>query len=138
LRSRQNEDAAASAAVPRINRFDPEPANRLTTGNDLFFTVAGSPAGKASIRIAGVKGKFFLQETQSGLCEGAYTVKSKDRIAADAAVTANLLVGSRDTSVLLGKSLVSAQLITAHHTSLPTCSSSSAQAFGPYTSFHRA
>jgi len=107
LRSRQNEDLAATAAAPRIDRFDVEPASRLTTGNELFFTVAGSPAGKASVRIAGVKGKFFLEETQSGLYEGAYTVKSKDRIAADAAVTANLLLGSRDTSVLLGKSLVS-------------------------------
>ncbi len=107
-RSELAADAAAASAVPKIDRFDVAPTNQLVAGNDLFFTLAGSPAGKASIRIAGVKGKFFLEEIKKGVYEGAYTIKNKDRIAADAAVTANLRLGNQDTSAILGKSLVAA------------------------------
>lgn len=98
-------DAAALAMVPRIDRFDVGP-NRLVSGSDLIFTLYGTPGGKASIRIAGVKGRVFLEETRDGVYEGVYTIKSRDRIAPDSKVTANLRLGDRDSSAILDKSLL--------------------------------
>ena len=106
-RSQRASDAAAASKGPRIDRFDVEPAHQLSAGNDLMFTVTGSPAGRASVRIAGVKGKYFLDETTSGVYQGVYTIKSRDRVAANAKVTANLRQGNREVNSVLGKSLAS-------------------------------
>lgn len=107
-RTERASDAAAASIVPKIDRFEVDPANQMVAGNNLYFTLTGSPAAKASIRITGVKGKLFLEETKSGIYEGSYTIKNKDRIAANAAVTANLRLGNRDANATLGKSLLAA------------------------------
>jgi outer membrane lipoprotein SlyB len=80
--------------------------NQLVAGSDLIFTLHGTPGGKASIRIAGVTGRVFLDETRDGVYEGIYTIKTRDRIAADSKVTANLRLGDHDSSAILGKSLL--------------------------------
>jgi outer membrane lipoprotein SlyB len=98
-------DAADS---PKITRFDVQPSPNLAGGNELAFTLHGTPAGKAELAIAGARGKFFLQEVRSGEYSGVYTIKRRDRIAANSAVTADLRVGDRITSVTLGKTLLSA------------------------------
>lgn len=97
-------EAAAADANPRIDRFEVVP-NQLATGYDLGFTLYGTPRAKASVKIAGVKGRIFLDETRDGVYEGIYTIKSTDRIAADSKVTANLRVGDVRSSAVLGKSL---------------------------------
>ena len=101
-------DAAALAATPKIDRFEVEPAARLDAGADLFFSMMGSPGGKASVRIAGVKGKLSLEEVAAGTYEGTYTIKNRDRVLANSAVTATLRRGEREVSVALGQSLLAA------------------------------
>jgi outer membrane lipoprotein SlyB len=98
----------ASAAAPRIDRFEVDPADRLASGRELFFSVSGSPGATASVRIDGVKGKLTLQEVRGGVYEGAYTIKERDRISANSAATATLRYGDRETSVVLGQSLLAA------------------------------
>lgn len=98
-------EAVAAGVLPRIDRFEVAP-NQLTTGYDLGFTLYGTPRAKASVKIAGVKGRTFLDETRDGVYEGIYTIKSTDRIAADSKVTANLRVGDVRSSAVLGKSLL--------------------------------
>lgn len=90
----------------RIDRFEVAP-NQLVPGSDLGFTLHGTPGAKASIRIAGVKGRTFLDETQAGVYEGVYTIKSGDRIATDSKVTANLRLGDSRANAVLGKPLLS-------------------------------
>jgi outer membrane lipoprotein SlyB len=97
--------AAAASSNLRIDRFEVAP-NQLSTGYDLGFTLYGTPQAKASVKIAGVQGRIFLDETRDGVYEGIYTIKSTDRIAADSKVTANLRVGDVRTSAVLGKSLL--------------------------------
>lgn len=97
--------AAAAAGSPKIDRFELIPPARLQSGEELLFTLYGTPAGQASVRIAGVKGKIFLQETKTGVYEGAYTIKDRDRIAANAITTANLHLGNRDASATLNRPL---------------------------------
>lgn len=96
---------AVSAATPRIDRFDLDPPSNLVPGEELRLTLGGTPGGKASARIVGVKGKIVLEETRTGIYEGRYTIRGRDRITANSVVTGNLLVGDRETSAVLGQSL---------------------------------
>lgn len=95
-----------SAAGPKIDRFAVDPPARLVAGEELILTLFGSPGGTASARIVGVKGKLVLSEIRAGVYEGTYTIKNRDRIAADAVVTGNLRIGNRETSAVLGQSLL--------------------------------
>lgn len=97
----------AAGPLPGIERFDVEPVAELSGGNDLRFTLLGSPGGKVDVTIKGVKGKLFLPEVKSGEYSGVYTIKNRDRITANSAVKANLRVGERVAGVTLGKSLQS-------------------------------
>ncbi len=99
---------AALAAAPRIDRFDIDPAPRLDSGANLFFSVVGTPGGTASVRIGGVKGKVSLPEVAAGVYEGSYVIKDRDRIAANSQVTASLRRGDRETSAVLSQPLLAA------------------------------
>ena len=101
-------DAAAMATVPKIDRFEVDPAPRLDAGADLFFSLSANPGAKASVRINGVKGKLSLQEVAAGVYEGTYTINSRDRISANSAATATVRLGEREVSVILGQSLLAA------------------------------
>lgn len=114
---------AASIAVPEINRFDVQAADRLVTGADLIFSLSGSPGGSASVRIVGVKGKLALAEVRQGVYEGMYTIKNRDRIAADATVTASLRRGNQEASAVLGQSLVAGSAFPASPRSARGCPS---------------
>ena len=99
-------DAAASAATPKIIRFEVDPAAGLETGAELFFSVAANPGATASVRINGVKGKLSLPEVTPGVYEGAYTINNRDRISATSAAIATVRLGERETSATLGQSLL--------------------------------
>lgn len=97
--------AASAAITPKIDRFDVDPPTSLAAGEELILTLAGTPGGSASARIVGVKGKLLLPEVRTGVYEGAYTIKNRDKIAANTVVTGNLRIGTRETSTVLGQSL---------------------------------
>lgn len=98
--------ASTGAYAPRISRFAVDPGNRLVPGEDLIFTLNGTPGGEASVRIVGIKGKIDLHEATPGIYEGTYIIKNRDRIAENAAVTASLRVGNQTSNASLGQSLV--------------------------------
>lgn len=98
----------ASEPEPKIGRFNVEPSPDLSRGNDLRFTVYGTPGGDADMVIDGVKGKILLPEGNRGEYAATYIIRGRDRISANSAVTANLRVGNRVTSMNLGKTLQSA------------------------------
>lgn len=98
--------AMHSDAMPKIDRFEVDSPERLEAGEELILTLSGSPGGTASARIAGVKGKLVLGESQPGEYSGIYTIKNRDRIAANATVTGNLRIGSQETNAVLGHTLV--------------------------------
>jgi outer membrane lipoprotein SlyB len=98
--------ATGSNGVPKIDRFDVDAPASLTPGGELAFVLTGSPGGSASVRIAGVRGKTALEETSSGVYEGAYRVRNRDRIEANTVVTGNLRLGTMERTKVLGQSLV--------------------------------
>lgn len=98
---------AMPGTQPSIDRFDVEPVAELSGGNDLRFTILGTPGGKVDLAIKGVKGKILLPEVSNGEYANTYTIRNRDRIKSNSVVTANLRVGERVTSVTLGKALQS-------------------------------
>ena len=99
---RQN---VAHGMQPRIDRFNVTPVADLRSGNDLNFILQGTPGSKADVTINGVKGKILLPEVSRGEYASTYTIRNRDRIAPNSVVTANLRLGERVTSVVLGHNL---------------------------------
>jgi len=96
-------------AGPKIDRFDVgNPPANLVPGEDLNLIMSGTPGGAASATIVGVKGKILLHEIRSGVYEGTHFIKRRDRVSANSVVTGHLRVGERETSAVLGQSLVAA------------------------------
>ncbi|MCU6433855.1 glycine zipper 2TM domain-containing protein [Undibacterium sp. Jales W-56] len=98
-----------SGLMPKIDRFNVDPVSDLGGGNDLRFTVFGTPGGKVDLTINGVKGKLLLSEVSSGEYSNTYTIRNRDHITANSSVIANLRVMDRGvervTSATLGKNL---------------------------------
>ena len=105
-----HDDKPMQGSQPNIERFNVEPAADLSGGNDLRFTLFGTPGGKADLAIHGVKGKIFLPEVNKGEYAGIYTIRNRDRITSRSAVTANLRVGERVASATLGQDLLDQNL----------------------------
>ena len=95
-----------SAAQPRIDGFDVEPVAQAVPGRELVFTLYGSPGGSAAVKIGGATGGVVLAETEPGVYEGSYTIRTRDKITAQSAATANLRVGNRVASAILDERLV--------------------------------
>jgi outer membrane lipoprotein SlyB len=103
---RSQAGSVPSGLAPRIERFTVAPISRIEPGSELFFTLAGTPGGKASVRVNGMQGKVFLDETTAGNYQGSYTIKSRDRILPNSRVTANLRAGNRQADAVLREPLV--------------------------------
>ena len=91
----------------QIDHFNVDPAAELVGGSELYFSVFGTPGGQVNLAIAGVKGRVFLPEVKSGEYATVYTLKNRDHVTRNSVVTANLRIGERVTSAILGKPLQS-------------------------------
>jgi outer membrane lipoprotein SlyB len=94
------------ATVPHVDRFDVRGSDDLGPGNQLNFTVMGTPGSKVDVKIAGTQGVFFLPEVRPGEYSGLYTIRRDDRIAPDAPVTATIRANGRLSTALLGRPLL--------------------------------
>ena len=97
---------AANDGAPRIERFDVQGDTQLTPGNELNFTVYGTPGAKVDMAIEGAKGVFFLPEVKPGEYAGEYIIRRSDRIASNSVVTANMRIGNRVATTKLNKPLL--------------------------------
>jgi outer membrane lipoprotein SlyB len=96
----------AQAVAPRIDGFDVQAIKQLAPGNELAFTLYGSPGGVASVRIGGATGSLILDEVEAGVYEGIYTISKRDRLTKDSTATANLRSGNQVASSVLDESLL--------------------------------
>lgn len=94
---------ASSHAQPRIEAFYVNPANQLTPGTELVFRAEGTPYANASVRISGIPGNIPLKEVEPGIYESTYTIRSRDRIAADR--TAHVTLRARGRTAVATLSL---------------------------------
>jgi outer membrane lipoprotein SlyB len=94
------------AVVPRVQSFDVRGSNDLGPGNELKFSVFGTPGAKVDIQIAGTRGIFTLPEVRPGEYSGLYTIRRDDNIAPDAPVTATIRANGRYSTATLGQPLL--------------------------------
>jgi len=102
----QAQQSAAARATPRIDGFDVRAAPRAGPGNELAFTLYGSPGGSAAVRIDGATTGLALIETDAGVYEGTYTIRTRDRISATSTATANLRLGNNVASAILDEPMI--------------------------------
>jgi len=100
------DDGGRLAAVPHVESFDVRGSNDLGPGNDLQFTVFGTPGAKVDVQIAGTSGVFALPEVRPGQYSGMYRIRRNDNIAPDAPVTATIRANGRYTTAMLGHPLL--------------------------------
>ena len=103
--------ASVPGPQPVISRFNVVPDTELTAGNELRFSLLGTPGGKVDLVIDGVRGKVLLAENNNGEYDGTYNIRYGDRIRANSRVVANLRIGERVTSATLSQSLQTAQRV---------------------------
>ena len=96
----------AATGTPRIERFDVRGDDALTPGNELNFTVVGTPGAKVDMTIEGARGVFFLPEVNPGEYAGEYVIRRADRITPNSVVTANMRIDDRVVSSRLNKPLL--------------------------------
>jgi len=106
FRQARRGDKDTSSTSPRIDRFEVDAPQKLVAGEELMFSMRGTPGAKASARIAGVRGKVVMNETSQGVYEGVYALRNRDRLSTDSVVTGNLRVGDRESTSVLRKPLV--------------------------------
>jgi outer membrane lipoprotein SlyB len=94
------------AQVPHVRTFDVDAGGNLGPGNELKFTVRGTPGAKVDVQIAGTRGIFYLPEVRPGEYSGLYTIRRDDRIMPDATVTATIRANGRYTTAMLGRPLL--------------------------------
>ncbi|MES2017910.1 MAG: glycine zipper 2TM domain-containing protein [Pseudomonadota bacterium] len=96
----------AGAGAPRIERFDVRGDDALTAGNELNFTVTGTPGAKVDMAIEGTRGVFFLPEVNPGQYSGEYVIRRADRITPNSVVTATMRLDDRVATAKLNKPLL--------------------------------
>ena len=86
---------SAPVPAPQIDNAYVSPLNQFTPGTDLTFTLEGSPNGRASVRVGGIRRVINLRESEKGLYSADYTISSNDRITANSVLRATLSVRGR-------------------------------------------
>jgi outer membrane lipoprotein SlyB len=105
-RGHQGEPREEVAGAPRVERFNVRAGDDLAPGNDLTFSLFGTPGAKVEVAIAGSRGIFFLPEVRPGEYSGTYRIRRSDRIEPDAAVTATIRANGRYSTAALGRPLL--------------------------------
>lgn len=104
--ARRDARYAAAQGLPRIERFDVRGDDSLAPGNELNFTVYGTPGAKVDMTIEGARGVFFLPEVNPGEYAGEYTIRRADRITPNSVVMANMRFNDRVATSRLNKPLL--------------------------------
>ena len=102
----RNDRRGDLATVPRIERFEVRGSEELAPGNDIGFTVFGTPGARVELTITGARGVFFLPEVRRGEYAADYTIRRDDRLSPDARVTATIRANGRYTTQVLGRPLL--------------------------------
>ena len=99
------------SGAPAIERFEVRYGRDTREGQDLTFTLRGTPGGRASVRMRGTQRRVLLQETSPGDYSGSITLRTTDRLDPGEPVVARLSVGDRSVTAPLSPPL-EAQRVT--------------------------
>ncbi len=97
---------ARQGATARVVSFSVDPLKRLRPGNELEFTLTGTPGAEVTLEIAGASSVVQMEENQPGQYEGWYTLRPRDRVTSASLVTARMLKDGRTVTAALDQSVV--------------------------------
>lgn len=86
--------------------FAVEPVRSLVPGTELDFELKATPGAEVTLQIAGATGTARLFETRTGVYQGGYTVRTRDRLTAKSLVTARIVKDGQALNATLDQSLV--------------------------------
>lgn len=86
--------------------FAVEPVRTLVPGTELDFELKATPGAEVTLQIAGATGSARLFETRSGVYQGSYTVRTRDKLTAKSLVTARIVKDGQALNATLDQSLV--------------------------------
>lgn len=93
--------AAAAGGTPAIERFEVRYGPETSTGQELAFTLRGTPGGRAAVRMRGTQRRLLLEETSPGTYSGTIMLRPSDRLDPGEPITARLSVGDRSVTAPL-------------------------------------
>ncbi len=101
----QSSAAPEADGAPVIERFEVRHGGDRKAGNQLHFTLRGTPGGRAVVRLVGAQERFRLVEGRPGQYDGVYTIRDSDRLNPSNPIVARLKVGDRTISTTLENAL---------------------------------
>ena len=102
---------APVASGPQIQRLSVNHGRANDAGDQIHFTLLGTPGGRAVVRLPGSEARRIeLTEVRPGEYTGTYTIQPQDRIDPNQPVTARLRVGNDVTTTSLDHALDAGRL----------------------------
>ena len=87
-----------AAGLARIAAFTVTAPDRVRPGDELTFSMTGTPGAKAGVALNGVPNRIALAETSPGVYQGSYTVRRQDRPENSLAATGFLAVNNQEST----------------------------------------
>ncbi|MEO7335224.1 MAG: glycine zipper 2TM domain-containing protein [Caldimonas sp.] len=84
-------------SLPQISDFQVTAPERVRPGDELVFSMNGSPGGKARVMVPGVPHPIALDETSRGVYQGSYTLRRQDRTDGPLSATGLLVVNGKES-----------------------------------------
>lgn len=86
--------------------FAVEAVRALVPGTELDFELRATPGAEVTLQIAGATGSLRMAETRSGVYQGTYTVRTRDKLNAKSGVTARIVKDGQVMNATLDQSLL--------------------------------
>ena len=86
------------AGLARIAAFTVTAPERVRPGDELTFSMTGTPGAKAGVALNGAPNRIALTETSPGVYQGSYTVRRRDRPDDSLAATGFLAVNNQEST----------------------------------------
>ena len=88
-----------ATAPSQINSFSVNAPERVRPGDELRFSLAGTPGGQASVAVQGVAKRIPLTEVRPGVYEGSHVMRRGERVRNGLVADAYLMSNRRETSL---------------------------------------
>ena len=85
-------------ARTEITEFAIDNPGRARPGDELNFTLRGTPRGQASVALQGVANRIVLNETSPGLYQGSYVLRRTDKLRGEPVAQAYLVSDRREAT----------------------------------------
>lgn len=121
LTSTAHQAAVAAATPTPVIDFFNTGADAFTGGNDITFTLKGTPGAQVALTLGGTDARIALSEKRSGEYSGSYTIRTRDRITASSVAKATLTLGNKTQTVSKALSAHAVQPTLAARQSCDSC-----------------